>query len=154
MLLRVRSKKTAAWCAIAVTCVSGFEGLRTVAYADPVGIPTICFGETKGVRMGDRATVEKCKGMLAESLQIANRQVDSCVSQFLPDTRRAALVSFTYNVGGQAFCSSTLVRKLNAGDTRGACNELSRWTRAKGIELPGLAKRRAAERAMCMQGLT
>ena len=65
-----------------------------------------------------------------------------------------ALVSFTYNIGGQAFCSSTLVRKLNAGDTVGACNELSRWTRAKGIELPGLVKRRAAERAMCLQGLT
>jgi lysozyme len=148
------NRRQAAWCAIAVTCVSGFEGLRTVAYADPIGIPTICFGETKGVRLGDRASIDECRGMLASSLEIANRGVDACVRTYLPDTRRAALVSFTYNIGGQAFCSSTLVRKLNAGDTVGACNELSRWTRAKGIELPGLVKRRAAERAMCLQELT
>lgn len=148
------AKQKAGWCAIAVACVSGFEGLRTAAYADPVGIPTICFGETKGVRLGDRATLEQCRGMLVESLEIANRQVDSCARAFLPDARRAALVSFTYNVGGQAFCSSTLVRKLNAGDTRGACDQLLRWDLAKGIRLPGLTKRRAAEREMCLQGLT
>jgi lysozyme len=148
------NRKQAGWCAIAVACVSGFEGLRTAAYADPVGIPTICFGETKGVKLGQRATVEECKGMLAESLEIANRQVDSCVRTYLPDTRRAALVSFTYNAGGANFCGSTLVRKLNAGDTIGACNELSRWTRAKGIVLPGLVKRREAERQMCLQGLS
>src|SRR5690242_7975422 len=99
------NRKKAAWCAIAVACVSGFEGLRTAAYSDPVGIATICFGETKGVRLGQRATVDECKGMLAESLEIANQAVDSCVRTYLPDTRRAALVSFTYNVGEQAFCS-------------------------------------------------
>ena len=152
--MQPRNRKAAGWCAIAVICVSGFEGLRTIAYADPVGIPTICFGETKGVRMGDRATIEECEGMLASSLEIANRSVDACVSAYLPDTRRAALVSFTYNVGGQAFCSSTLVRKLNAGDVVGACDQLLRWDLAKGIRLPGLTKRRAAERAMCLQGLT
>jgi lysozyme len=92
--------------------------------------------------------------MLAESLEIASRGVDSCVRTYLPDTRRAALVSFAYNVGVTNLCGSTLVRKLNAGDTRGACNELSRWTRAKGIELPGLIKRREAERQMCLEGLT
>jgi lysozyme len=149
-----RSRQAAGWCAIAVACVSGFEGLRTAAYSDPVGIPTICFGETKGVRLGDRATVDECKAMLADSLQIANRGVDSCVRVFLPDERRAALVSFTYNVGVQNLCSSTLVRKLNAGDTVGACNELLRWNRAKGIVLPGLTKRREAERQMCLKGLT
>ena len=152
--MQPRNRKAAGWCAIAVVCVSGFEGLRTVAYADPVGIPTICFGETKGVRLGDRATVEECRGMLASSLEIANQSVNACVRTYLPDTRRAALVSFTYNVGGQAFCSSTLVRKLNAGDVAGACDQLLRWDLAKGIRLPGLTKRRAAERDMCLQGVT
>jgi lysozyme len=146
--------KRAGWCAIAVVCVAGFEGLRTSAYLDPVLIPTICYGETKGVRMGDRATVDECQGMLADSLEIANKQVDSCVRVPMPDTRRAALVSFAYNVGGGNLCSSTLVRKLNAGDTVGACNELPRWNRAKGFVLPGLTKRREAERQMCLQGLT
>ena len=151
MALTNRSK--AGWCAIAVACVSGFEGLRTSAYLDPVLIPTACYGETKGIRMGQKFTVDECKGMLAESLEIANRQVDSCVRVLLPDTRRAALVSFAYNVGGGNLCSSTLVRKLNAGDTAGACQELPKWVYAKGIKLPGLVKRREAERQMCMQGL-
>jgi lysozyme len=147
------NKQRAAWCAIAVTCVSGFEGLRQVAYSDPVGIPTICFGETKGVRLGDRATMDECKGMLSDSLEIANRGVDSCVRTYLPDTRRAAFVSMTYNIGVGNFCSSTLVRKLNSGDVVGACNEMPRWNRAKGIVLPGLTKRRASEREMCLKGL-
>ncbi len=146
------NKQRAAWCAIAVSCVSGFEGLRQAAYRDPVGIPTICFGETKGVEMGQRATLAECQGMLADSLELANRGVDACIAVPLPDYRRAALVSFTYNVGQGNLCSSTLARKLNSGDTVGACNELSRWTRARGIELPGLVKRRATEREMCLRG--
>lgn len=148
------NKQRAGWCAIAVACVSGFEGLRQSAYADPVGIPTICFGETKGVQLGQRRTMDECKGMLADSLEIANRGVDACIKAPLPDYRRAALVSFTYNVGQGNLCSSTLARKINAGDVAGGCNELSRWTRARGIELPGLVKRRAAEREMCLKGLS
>lgn len=147
------NKQRAAWCAIAVACVSGFEGLRTVAYLDPVKIPTICFGETKGVKMGDRATLAQCQAMLADSLELANKAVERCVSTPLPPERQAALVSFTYNIGGGAFCSSTLVRKLNSGDVRGACNELPRWVKAKGITLPGLIKRRQEERVMCLKGL-
>ena len=146
------NKQRAAWCAIAVACVGAFEGLRLAAYADPVGIPTICFGETKGVRLGQRATLDQCNGMLAGSLQLANRAVDACIRTPLPDYRRAALVSFTYNVGQQALCGSTLARKLNAGDVAGGCNELLRWDYAKGIRLPGLTKRRAAESNMCLVG--
>lgn len=147
-------KKKAAWITICVACVGSAEGLRTVAYRDPVGIPTICFGETKGVRLGDKATVDECKGMLGSRVEEFGRGVDACVKVPLPDTRKAAFVSFSYNVGTQAFCSSTLVRKLNAGDTVGACDELLRWTKAKGITLPGLVKRREQERAMCMAGVT
>lgn len=147
------NKQRAAWCAIAVTCVSGFEGLRQVAYSDPIGIPTICFGETKGVQLGQRATLAECKGMLADSLELANRGVDACIRAPLTDYRRAALVSFTYNVGQGSLCGSALARKINAGDTAGGCNELSRWTYAGGVKLPGLVKRRAAEREMCLRGV-
>lgn len=140
--------------AIAVASVSGFEGLRTVAYRDPVGIPTICFGETVGVNMGQIRTIEECKAMLADSLEIANKAVERCVRVPMSADRHAALVSFTYNIGGTAFCTSTLVRKLNAMDILGACNELPRWNKAKGIVLPGLVKRREQERQMCLKGLT
>lgn len=142
----------AGWLAIALTAVAGFEGLRQAAYRDPVGIPTICFGETKGVRLGQRATLEQCQGMLAASLQLANHAVDDCIRAPLPDYRRAALVSFAYNVGREAMCGSTMARKLNAGDTLGGCDEMLRWTLAKGIRLPGLVKRRQAERNMCLVG--
>jgi lysozyme len=142
-------KKQVAWITICVACVSGFEGIRQYAYLDPVGIPTICFGETQGVALGQRRTLDECKSMLEESLYKANNAVDNCVHVPLSDNRRAALVSFTYNVGGTAFCQSTLVRKLNSGDPK-ACDELLRWTKAKGIALPGLVKRREAERTMCL----
>lgn len=145
-------KKRAAWVAIATTCVAGFEGVRQVAYYDPVGIPTICFGETQGVKMGDRKTMDECKSMLADSLMIANRGVDQCIKAPLSDYQRAALVSFTYNVGSGALCRSTLAKKMNAGDMIGGCNELSLWVYAKNVKLPGLVKRREAERQMCLQG--
>ncbi|MDQ1921299.1 lysozyme [Massilia pseudoviolaceinigra] len=150
--MALTNKQRAGWCAIAVTIVGGFEGLRQAAYLDPVGIPTICFGETKGVRLGQRATLDQCKAMLAASLQLANHAVDDCIRAPLPDYRRAALVSFAYNVGQPALCGSTLARKMNAGDVEGGCDELLRWTIAKGIRLPGLVKRRQAERNLCLVG--
>lgn len=71
----------------------------------------------------------------------------------MPETRRAALASFVYNVGEGQFSRSTLLRKLNAGDAREACAELSRWVYAGGRVLTGLVKRRAAERELCEVGL-
>lgn len=146
------AKKAATWLAICVGCVASFEGLRTVAYMDPVGIPTVCFGETDGVRLGDKYTAEECRAMLGGRVAEFGAAVDRCVTAELPPARKAALVSFAYNVGVGAFCGSTLVRKLNSGDAYGACNELLRWTKAGGIELPGLVKRRQQERQLCLEG--
>ena len=67
--------------------------------------------------------------------------------------RRAALVSFVYNVGGTKFGNSTLLKKLNAGDASGACAELSKWVYAGGVKLKGLVARRAEERQLCEVGL-
>lgn len=152
MAISDKAKKRAAWVAIATTCVAGFEGLRQVAYRDPVGIPTACFGETKGVHMGDRYTLDECKDMLSDSLEIANNGVNSCVHTNISDNTRAALVSFTYNVGAGTFCRSTLVKRLNAGDVVGACNELPKFVYAKGVILPGLVRRREEEKRLCLKG--
>lgn len=145
----LKLKVGAACAALLIPLVAGFEGLRQKAYLDAVGIPTICFGATAGVRLGDTATIDQCKDLLAQDLLTAATAVESCVHVPLADNQRAAFVSFTYNVGGRAFCGSTLVRKLNAKDYNGACAELSKWVTAKGLKLPGLVKRRAAERALC-----
>ena len=133
--------------------VSWFEGRSLVAYLDPVGIPTICEGVTLGVKLGDRATPAQCDQLLQRELRVALTAVDRQVRVPLPDTRRAALASFVYNVGERQFSSSTLLRLLNAGDARGACAQLSRWVYAGGKQLAGLVNRRAAERELCEAGL-
>lgn len=131
------------------TLVAGFEGLRTVAYRDPVGIPTICYGSTAGVRLGDAATRAQCEALLGHELLAAHDAMQACVRVPLTPGQREAFTSFTFNVGQAAFCRSTLARRLNARDYAGACAELSRWVHARGIRLPGLERRRAAERALC-----
>lgn len=139
--------------ALAITLIAGAEGLRTVAYHDPVGIPTICFGETRGVKIGDTATAAECRRILADRLRDFSGEVDACLRPRVPDETYVAFLSFAYNVGPAAFCRSTLARKANAGDLVGACEELPRWVYARGIRLPGLAKRRQEELALCLRGV-
>ncbi|RXZ42721.1 lysozyme [Crenobacter cavernae] len=136
--------------AIAVAVTGHFEGQRTKAYLDPVGIPTICYGSTAGVRIGQTRTPAECDRLLKGELGAALATVNRSVRVPMPDTRRAALASFVYNVGPGSFERSTLLRKLNAGDAVGACNELPRWVYAGGQDLPGLKTRRAAERELCL----
>lgn len=147
---RIAAGVAAGALAVAIPVVSWFEGRSNDAYLDPVGIPTICEGITKGVQLGQRKTDTECDALLLEELRSALSTVDSKVKVPMPDTRRAALASFVYNVGAGAFSSSTLVRKLNSGDVRGGCDELLRWVLADGKRLPGLVKRREAERELCL----
>jgi lysozyme len=146
-------RRAAAWVGIAFAAVAGFEGLRTVTYLDPVGIPTRCFGHTAGVKMGQKSTPEECRELLVDDLLLYNDGVRRCVTAFMSPSREAALTSFAFNVGTGAFCSSTLVKRLNAGDPN-ACDELLKWNKATKagvkIVLPGLTKRRQEERALCL----
>ncbi|SEI83560.1 lysozyme [Azotobacter beijerinckii] len=138
---------------IASVVVANFEGLRTKAYRDPVGIPTICYGHTATARIGQTRSQAECDALLRGDLGDALEQVDRLVTVPLPVERRAALASFAYNVGSGRLSGSTLLRKLNAGDTAGACAELSRWVYAGEEKLSGLVQRRAAERELCEVGL-
>ena len=138
---------------LAVPLVERFEGTVLRSYRDPVGIITACTGHTSlELKMGQTYTRQQCEEMLYKDLA-KHADALACVSQPLTDGQRAAFVSFAFNVGEGAFCGSTLVRKANAGDFDGACAELSRWTYAGGKQLPGLIKRRAAERQLCEAGL-
>ncbi len=76
-----RLKKGSAIAAAVIACVSTFEGLRTVAYRDPIGIPTVCFGETRGVKMGDSYTVAQCKDMLGDGLKEFETGMRACMKQ-------------------------------------------------------------------------
>lgn len=135
--------------AVVVPLVIAWEGTVLRTYRDPIGIVTACHGHTSpDLRMGQSFTPEQCQTMLYDDL-IKHSAALRCVKAPMTDGQKAAFLSFAFNVGEGKFCGSTLVRKANQGDMRGACAELSRWTYAGGKELPGLVNRRAAERAIC-----
>ncbi|MCX7206104.1 MAG: lysozyme [Proteobacteria bacterium] len=135
---------------IAAALLATFEGEIRQTYLDPIGVPTACIGHTgPEVKLGQRYTAERCQVLLQQDLLEANADVDRCIKAPLTVGQRAAMVSFVFNVGGKKFCGSGVARRLNAADYAGACAELSRWVYAGGRVLPGLVKRRAAERAMC-----
>jgi lysozyme len=146
------ARRAAPWAAAGAIFIGGWEGLQLVAYRDPIGIPTVCYGETRGVKMGDRYTKEQCSDMLLrEVLQFAS-EVERCVPwEELPDTRKIAAVSLAYNIGSGAFCKSTVARELRFGNVREACDAFMRWTRAGGVEWRGLVRRREAERELCLR---
>lgn len=130
--------------------VPKFEGMVLRGYKDPIGIVTACAGHTKTAVLGKAYTMEQCNKLLDQDLAEHAKGAMRCIKVPTTPGERAAYVSFAYNVGTGAFCKSTMVRKLNAGDYIGACNELGRWTQAGGKELKGLVRRRAAERALCV----
>ena len=144
---------TAGALSIATAVVSYYEGYQPTAYRDPVGVPTICYGHTATARLGQTLSQAQCTDLLQADLGTAFAAVDRRAQVDLPPPTRAALASFVYNVGEGAFARSTLLRKLNAGDLRGACHELSRWVYAGGRKLNGLVKRRATERELCLKGI-
>lgn len=133
------------------------EGYTDRAVAPlPGDVPTIGFGTTADVRMGDRITPPRA---LVRALQDVSRfegALKQCVKVPLHQHELDSYISFSYNVGSGAFCRSTLVKKLNAEDYAGACAEISKWTYFQGKDCRdpankciGLANRRAGERALC-----
>ena len=95
-------------------------------------------------------TKKECERLHQKDLEIADNAVSRLVSVKLQDNERAAYGSFVLNVGQGAFAKSTLLKKLNAGDHVGACNELSKWVHDNKVKLNGLVKRRDVERSLCL----
>lgn len=131
----------------------GLEGRRYEPYHDVAGVLTVCDGHTgKDITPGRRYTDAECDALLNQDLARVKAQVDPLIKVSIPESERAALYSFAYNVGTDAFARSTLLKKLNAGDHAGACNELKRWTYAGGKQWKGLVTRREIEREVCTWG--
>lgn len=133
--------------AAGVSLIKSFESLRLKAYQDSVGVWTIGYGHTKGVKAGDVITEAQADAFLRADLADA----ETSVRQYCPVTTQGqfdALVSFTFNLGGGSLKDSTLRRKHNEGDYAGARAEFARWNRAGGQVLAGLSRRRAAEAAL------
>lgn len=153
------AKKKALALTLATALAVPMEGLRQYAYRDPVGIPTVCFGSTAGVKMGDFRTIPECKALLTKEMSDVIETVDRCRPNLPPEVL-AAMSDFAYNVGNRAVCDpaySTPARRLAAGDIAGACEALLPWNKARVagvlVPLPGLTKRRAMERDLCLRGI-
>nr|WP_167376581.1 lysozyme [Pantoea latae] len=129
----------------------GVEGRVYEPYKDVAGVWTVCDGHTgNDIIKGKKYTDRECDRLLWNDLQPVKKTVDSLVTVPLNEYQRASLYSFTYNVGSGAFSKSSLLRKLNAGDQAGACEELRRWVYAGGMKWHGLMNRREMERSMCL----
>ena len=133
--------------------ICGFEGLKLKAYDDGVGVWTIGFGTTiypNGIKVkkGDTCTEVQSKAYMAHDLKKFESAVNSAVTVPINQNQFDALVSLAYNIGTSAFKNSTLVKKLNAGDIRGAAAQFDVWNKGGGKVMQGLVNRRAKEKAL------
>lgn len=133
--------------------VQEHEGLRNIAYLDPVGIPTICFGETRNVELGQALSTEECVEMLEPRLVGFLEEMRTCTHVTLPAKTETAFLSFTYNLGSGVYCRNIAGKRINVGNLVGACEALLLYTKAGGREFRGLVRRRADEHRLCMSGL-
>ncbi|MCQ7464467.1 lysozyme, partial [Salmonella enterica] len=115
--------------------------IKTITYLSDIG----CL-EIQG------ASLAECKALLNKDLITVARQINPYIKVDIPETTRGALYSFVYNVGAGNFRTSTLLRKINQGDIKGACDQLRRWTYAGGKQWKGLMTRREVERDVCLWG--
>lgn len=136
--------------AVAVGTITQWEGFRSEAYRDIAGIPTIGYGSTENVKMGDRINVDGARSRLIKEVRDNYGQaVKNCVKVPLFQSEYDSFVSLTYNVGPNAFCKSTLVKKVNKEDYMGACEEIKKWNKVKGKVIRGLTNRRESEYKLC-----
>ena len=136
-----------------VDLICGFEGKRLTAYDDGVGVWTIGFGTTVypnsiKVKKGDACTEAQAKAYMAHDLKKFESAVNNAVTVPLSQNQFDALVSLAYNIGTNAFSGSTLVKKLNSNDFRGAADQFDVWVNAGGKRMQGLVNRRGKEKAL------
>lgn len=135
------------------------EGFRAEAYDDEtkktvkpgdklIGKLTIGYGFTEGVKVGDRMSVKEADEKIKKVLEPFARAVEKNIKVDVTDKQKVAMTSLAYNIGAEAFAESTLVKRLNAGDVRGAADEFLRWNIDNGKVVKGLTNRRKVEREM------
>jgi lysozyme len=136
--------------ATALVGIASWEGFVGQSYQDIVGVWTIGFGTTEGVKKGQTIDPVKALQRKINDVQKFEGALKQCVNVPLHQYEYDAFLSLAYNIGPGAFCGSTLVRRLNQGDYDAACKEILRWNRAGGKVVQGLANRRQAEYKQCI----
>jgi lysozyme len=137
--------------AIALIGIVAHEGYSDNAYVPVAGdVPTIGFGTTDGVKIGDKIDPVKALQRAMSDVQKFEGALKNCVTVPLHQYEYDAYISLSYNIGSGAFCNSTLVKLLNASDYEGACKQILRWDKFKGNPLRGLTIRRQTEYKKCI----
>lgn len=131
--------------------IATHEAYRGDAYLPtPQDVPTIGWGTTDAVKLGDKTEPTRALVRLLQDAGRFERAVKRCANVPMHQWEFDSMVSLAYNIGEGAFCGSTLVRKLKAGDYAGACREILRWDKQAGRVLRGLTTRRQAEYKQCI----
>lgn len=131
-----------------IPIIKQYEGLKLEAYLCPAGIPTIGYGHTRGVKLGQKISAAQAEVFLDHDYEEAEDAVKRLITVPLTDNQLGALTSFVFNLGEGRLLGSTLRRKLNSGDYKGAAAEFDKWVYSGGKKLNGLIARRAAERKL------
>jgi GH24 family phage-related lysozyme (muramidase) len=124
------------------------EGCRLKAYRCSAGVPTIGWGETRNVKMGDSITQQQADSLFLASLREFTDGVKASLTRDASANELGAMVSLAYNIGLGGFRKSTVLRQHNAGNFQAAARAFSLWNKAGGKILPGLTARRAREASL------
>jgi lysozyme len=124
-----------------------FEGYRLIAYKDQVGVWTVGYGHTNGVKEGDVISPEQAEQFLQDDIQVCVSWVNQHVPLAVTQGEFDALVDFAFNLGVHAIAGSTLLKYIQEGDFDAAAKEFPKWDKAGGHEVAGLLRRRMAEQA-------
>lgn len=149
---------TAAAIYIAAPLIELVEGVESKPYMDIAGVPTVCAGITgPDVILGKKYSNRECRNLLEKHIKIHGKYVQDAVTYPIAPETRAALISFSYNVGGSAMRNSTAVRLINQGKIEQGCKALGMWNKArvngKLKVVKGLVNRRNEEIKLCLSGL-
>lgn len=145
---------------VALNLVKEFEGFKSQAYIDTDGTPVIGYGLSKiagkPVQLGDQISTKHAEKALNRQMSVIQQELHKAIKVKLSDRQLGAVASLAFNVGVDSLKDSTLVRKINSQDYVGAANEFLRWDKAnvRGslVQLPGLSRRRQAERKLFLEG--
>lgn len=154
----VISAATAAAIYIAAPIIELVEGVEYKPYMDIAGIPTVCAGITgPDVVWGKKYSARECRNLLEKHIQIHGKYVQDAVTYPIAPETRAALISFSYNVGGSAMRKSTAVKLINQGKIEHGCKALGMWNKitknGKKVVVKGLVNRRNEEIKLCLSGV-
>lgn len=155
MSLKDKAITTVAVIALSTPFIAKWEGLSLVAYRDIVGVPTVCYGETRGVTMKDSYTKQQCQDMLMLAVaEYYNKLKPYMTNPDIPVGVQASLLELAYNVGIAKAGRSTMMKLANQGKYTEACKELDKWVKAGGGKVKGLVNRRADSKVnLCLAGL-